>query len=120
VVCSEIQNERTTLGIDLVICLLKYRELRCSFRRKKTDVSSGWVGPAAPRQEQKKKRGVIPAGNQLDAMNVVDTWVKLGACLIKFSSKSFLIFTQNRLRIRRIERKEHASICTGGRSNRLF
>jgi hypothetical protein len=84
---------------------------------KKTDVSAGWVGPAAPRQEQKKKKLYL-AGNQLDALTVVvDTRVKLGACLVIFSSTSFLIFTQNRLRIRRIERKKYASICTGGRSN---
>jgi hypothetical protein len=28
-------NKSTALGIDLVICLLKYRKLWCSFRRKK-------------------------------------------------------------------------------------
>jgi hypothetical protein len=72
---------------------------------EKPDVSAGWVGPAAPRQEQKKE--LYLAGNQLDAVTVVvDTRVKLEACLVIFSSKSFLIFTDNRLRIRRIERKK--------------
>jgi hypothetical protein len=71
---------------------------------EKADVSAGWVGPAAPRQEQKE---LYLAGNQLDVVTVVvDTRVKLGVCLVIFSSKSFPIFTENRLRIRRIERKE--------------
>jgi hypothetical protein len=60
------------------------------------------------------------AGNQLAAVTVVvDTRVEHGDCLVIFPSKSFLIFIENRLRMRCIERK-YASIYTGGRSNMLF
>ena len=87
---------------------------------EKADVSAGWVGPAAPRQGQKKIELYL-AGNQLGVVTVVvDTRVKPGACLVIFSSKSFPIFTENRLGIRRIERQKYASIYTDGRSNRLF
>jgi hypothetical protein len=58
---------------------------------EKADVSAGCVGPAAPRQEQKKRKELYLAGNQLDVVTVVvDTRVKLGLLSSYFPVKAFL------------------------------